>query len=62
MKANFFRWENPILNDDVKTVFEENYGKNAQSILDVLETSPDEIAVISMLLTYLDSLGSSRKD
>ena len=59
MKANFVRWENPILNDDAKTVFEENYGKNAQSILDVLNTSPEEIAVISMLLAYLNTLNRS---
>ena len=59
MKANFIRWENPILNDDAKTVFEENYGKNAQSILDVLNTSPEEIAVISMLLAYLNTLNRS---
>ena len=59
MKANFIRWENPILNDDAKTVFEENYGKNAQSILDLLNTSPEEIAVISMLLAYLNTLKRS---
>lgn len=62
MKADCFRWENPILNDDADAVFEENYGEDAKNILNVLESSPNEIAVISMLLTYLYSLNSTRKD
>ena len=56
MQANNIRWANPLLNEDASTLFGAIYGENAQVILCVLEHSPYEIALISILLTFYNKL------
>lgn len=53
MNTNFVGWNNPIIHDDTRKLYEELYGENGARYLNILETSPHEIAVISKLLAHL---------
>lgn len=55
MNTNFTRWTCPILGEDAKSVYSGSYGENGNSFVDILETSPYEIAVISRMIAYLQN-------
>lgn len=56
MKVNFTRWASPLLNDVASNLFEESYGEDAQYFIHVLGDSPYEIALLSALLAYLNTI------
>lgn len=53
MNANFSRWTSPILGEGAKNAYSNVYGESAKCFMDILESSPYEIAVISRMITYL---------
>ena len=53
MKTNFIGWNNPVINDDTRSLYENLYGENGSRYLAILESSPREIAVISKLIAHL---------
>lgn len=55
MNANFTRWTSPILGEEAEAVYSGAYGENGNAFVNVLETSPYEIAVISRMIAYLQS-------
>lgn len=55
MNTNFTRWTSPILGEDAKNVYNGAYGENGNSFVNILETSPYEIAVISRMIAYLQN-------
>lgn len=55
MNTNFVGWNNPIIHNDTRQLYEELYGENGSRYLAILENSPREIAVISRLIAHLMS-------
>lgn len=53
MNTNFVGWNNPVIHDDTRKLYENLYGENGSRWLTVLESSPREIAVISRLIAHL---------
>lgn len=53
MNANFVRFEAPVLGQETQAMYRTLYGEAGESFLDILNTSPEEIAVISILIAYL---------
>lgn len=51
MRARFIRWS--IINRNGQEAYAELYGEDGQRFVDIMETAPHEIAVISQLITYL---------
>ena len=63
MKTNITRWTNPVLGQQTEVTYGNIYGENGKDIIEVLETAPYEIAVISRLIAYLYSKkGGNAKD
>lgn len=55
MNANLTRWMSPILGQEAESVYNNIYGEKGKAFVNILETSPYEIAVISRLIVYLQS-------
>lgn len=55
MNTNFTRWTSPILGKEAEAVYVGAYGESGKKYMDVLESSPYEIAVISRLIAYMQS-------
>ena len=53
MKMNFAKFPAPVLDDDTQKLYTRLYGDAGERFVDVLNTSPDEIAVISRMIAYL---------
>ena len=53
MNMNFPKFPAPVLGDDTQTLYSKLYGEAGKRFVDILNTSPDEIAVISRLIAYL---------
>lgn len=53
MNMNFAKFPAPVLNDDTQALYSKLYGKAGERFVDILNSSPDEIAVISILIAYL---------
>lgn len=53
MNMNFAKFPAPVLGDDTQTLYSKLYGEAGERFVDILNTSPDEIAVISRLISYL---------
>lgn len=51
MRAKYIRWS--IINENSQKAYAEIYGEDGQRFVDIMETAPYEIAVISQLITYL---------
>ena len=58
MNMNFAKFSVPVLGDDAQSLYSNLYGETGERFVDILNTSPDEIAVISRLIAYL----AERKD
>ena len=56
LNLNTTRWSNPILDSFALKLYQEVYINDCQYYLNVLRESPYEIAVISRLIAYLESL------
>lgn len=54
MKMNVVKFEVPGMDDNAREMYIDLYGENeGNRFVDVLSSSPDEIAVISRLITFL---------
>ena len=53
MNMNFAKFPAPVLGDDTPELYTRLYGNAGEKFVDVLNTSPNEIAVISRLIAYL---------
>lgn len=53
MNMNFAKFSVPVLEDDIQELYTELYGDVGQMFIDILNTSPNEIAVISRLIAFL---------
>lgn len=57
MNINTVKFEVPGMDDTAKELYSELYGEDiGKRFVDVLASSPDEIAVISRLITFLITL------
>ncbi len=55
MNMNFAKFSAPVLEDDTQELYTKLYGEAGEKFVDILNTSPNEIAVISRLIAYLKS-------
>ena len=53
MNMNFAKFPTPVLGDDTQELYTRLYGDVGEKFVDILNTSPNEIAVISRLIAYL---------
>lgn len=53
MNINFAKFSAPVLGDETQELYTKLYGNNGERFIDILNTSPNEIAVISRLIAYL---------
>ncbi|NBI56881.1 hypothetical protein D3Z53_02100 [Lachnospiraceae bacterium] len=53
MNMNFAKFSAPVLGDETQELYTKLYGNVGERFIDILNTSPDEIAVISRLIAYL---------
>ena len=53
MNMNFAKFPAPGLDEDARSLYSELYGEEGERFVDILNTSPDEIAVISRMIAYL---------
>lgn len=58
MNMNFAKFPAPVLGDNTQELYTKLYGEAGEKFISILNTSPDEIAVISRLIAYL----KDRKD
>lgn len=49
---NFDKFSAPVLGDEIQELYTKLYGKNGERFIDILNTSPNEISVISRLIAY----------
>ena len=54
MNMNFAKFTAPVLGEDTQELYSELYGDAGNKYVDVLSTSPDEIAVISKMIAFLN--------
>ena len=53
MNMGFAKFPAPVLGDDIQELYTKLYGDDGERFVDILDTSPNEIAVISRLIAYL---------
>ena len=53
MNMNFAKFPAPVLGDDTQKLYTKLYGEAGEKFVEILSTSPDEIAVISRLIACL---------
>lgn len=53
MNMNFSRFPAPVLGDEAQSLYNKLYGNAGDKFVDILNASPNEIAVISRLIAYL---------
>ncbi len=53
MNMNFAKFSAPVLGDETQELYTKLYGNDGERFIDILNTSPNEIAVISRLIAYL---------
>ena len=54
MNMNFAKFTAPVLGEDTQELYSELYGDAGNKFVDVLSTSPDEIAVVSKMIAFLN--------
>lgn len=53
MNMNFAKFSAPVLGEDVQELYTRLYGDAGEKFVAILNTSPDEIAVLSRLIACL---------
>lgn len=53
MNMNFAKFPAPVLGDDTQELYAKLYGDAGGRFVDILNSSPNEIAVISRMIAYL---------
>lgn len=54
MKMSYTKFPVPVLDSDAKEKYERLYGENGKAFHNHLKDAPNEIAVISRLIAYLE--------
>ena len=62
MNMNFAKFPAPVLSNDTQALYTKLYGEAGETFIDILNTSPDEIAVISKLIAYLTERKGAKED
>ena len=62
MNMNFAKFPAPVLGYDAQRLYFKLYGEAGERFVDILNTSPDEIGVISRLIAYLTERKETKKD
>lgn len=62
MNMNFAKFSAPVLGDDTQKLYTELYGEAGGRFVDILNTSPNGIAVISRLIAYLKNKAVSKSE
>lgn len=62
MNMNFAKFSAPVLGDDTQKLYTELYGDVGSRFVDILNTSPNEIAVISRLIAFLKDKTVSKSE
>ena len=53
MNMNLAKFSAPVLDEESQTLYRKLYGDAGSRYVDVLNSSPDEIAVISRMIAFL---------
>lgn len=53
MKANFVRFSPPVFDESSSELYSRLYGESGEHFMEIMDSSPHEIAVISRLIAYL---------
>lgn len=53
MNMNFTKFPIPVFREDTQLLYTELYGEAGERFVDILNSSPNEIAVISRLIAFL---------
>lgn len=53
MSVNFAKFCAPVLGEETQELYNKLYGESGEKFVDILNSSPNEIAVISRLIAYL---------
>ena len=53
MKMNFTKFSAPVLDENTQDLYARLYGDAGERFVGILNTSPDEIAVISRMIAYM---------
>lgn len=56
MNMNFAKFTSPVLDSDTRDLYTNLYGDKSDNFIEILNTSPEEIAVISKMIAYLNQL------
>ncbi len=62
MNMNFAKFSAPVLGDDTQELYTKLYGDVGDRFVDILNTSPNEIAVISRLIAYLKDKTATKSE
>lgn len=62
MNMNFAKFPAPVLGDGAEVLYSNLYGVAGEQFVEILNTSPDEIAVISRLIAYLTVREGMKED
>ena len=57
MNMNFAKFPAPVLGDNTQELYTKLYGDAGERFVDILNSSPNEIAVISKMIAYLKERG-----
>lgn len=61
MNMNFSKFSTPTLGEDTQNLYTKLYGTTGERFVEVLNTSPNEIAVISKMIAFLmDKKGGAK--
>lgn len=53
MNMNFAKFSAPVMDDNTQALYSKLYGDAGERFVNILNTSPDEISVISRMIAYL---------
>lgn len=53
MNMNYAKFSAPVLDESTQCLYTKLYGDAGETFVSVLNSSPDEIAVISRMIAYL---------
>lgn len=62
MNMNFTKFPASVLGEKIREHYSKLYGEASDRFIDILDSSPEEIAVISSLIAYLSDLMMKKKE
>ncbi len=61
MNMNFAKFSVPVLGSEAQTIYSNLYGEAGIRFIGILDSSPNEIAVISRLIAYLAEMKGAER-